>query len=64
MYVVAQALQSVTESMASCQYGTPDEDTMKWFLRDRKFDVAETLSKLEKMMKWRQELKYGACILL
>lgn len=50
-----QALQAVSERMVGCPYGTPDEETMQWFLRDRKFDVAETVSKLEKMMKWRQE---------
>jgi hypothetical protein len=29
----AQALQQLTERMAGCSYGTPDEDTLKWYLR-------------------------------
>ena len=52
-----QALLSVSERKVGCPFGTPDEQTMQWFLRDRKFDVDETVSKLEKMMKWRQEFK-------
>ena len=52
-----QALQAVKERMLSSPYGAPDEETMQWFLRDRKFEVDETVGKLEKMMKWRQEFK-------
>ena len=43
--------------MADCPYGTPQQKTLEWFLRDRKYDVEETVGKLEKMMKWRQQFK-------
>ena len=52
-----QALQAVSERMAGCSYGTPSRDTIEWFLRDRKYDVEDTVGKLEKMMKWRQDFK-------
>lgn len=41
--------------MNACSYGKPDEDTLKWFLRDRKLDVDETVDKLTNMLKWRQD---------
>ncbi|KAF4351765.1 hypothetical protein F8388_008775 [Cannabis sativa] len=35
--------------------GRDDEDMIFWFLKDRKFSVEETVSKLSKAIKWRQE---------
>jgi len=52
-----QALRAVSERMASSPFGIPNDTTMQWFLRDRKFDVDETVNKLEKMMKWRQDFR-------
>ena len=43
--------------MNACSYGKPDEDTLKWFLRDRKLDVDETVDKLTNMLKWRQDFQ-------
>ncbi len=43
--------------MASCEYGVPSDDTLRWFLLDRKLDVDETVTKLNNMMKWRKEFK-------
>ncbi len=38
-------------------YGQPDEDTLKWFLRDRKLDADEAADKLTNMLKWRQDFQ-------
>ncbi|KAL5723889.1 hypothetical protein ACHQM5_007227 [Ranunculus cassubicifolius] len=35
--------------------GRDDEDMIHWFLKDRKFDVEEAVSKLSRAIKWRQE---------
>ncbi|CAL5372685.1 unnamed protein product [Camellia sinensis] len=35
--------------------GRDDEDMIRWFLKDRKFSVEDTVSKLAKAIKWRQE---------
>ncbi|KAI5665177.1 hypothetical protein M9H77_24500 [Catharanthus roseus] len=35
--------------------GRDDEDMILWFLKDRKFSVGDTISKLEKAIKWRHE---------
>jgi len=49
-----QALEVVRQRMAGCPYGSADEDTMRWFLRDRYFDGADAANKLTAMLKWRQ----------
>ncbi|GLC47000.1 hypothetical protein PLESTB_001656000 [Pleodorina starrii] len=38
----------------SADAAPPDEATMKWYLRDRYFDVEEAEQKLRSMLKWRQ----------
>lgn len=43
--------------MASCPYGIPDQTTQQWFLRDRNFNVDETVDKLNKLMSWRSEFR-------
>jgi len=50
-----EALRQVEERMKQSQYGAPSTNTCKWFLRDRSFDVDETVDKLKRMMKWRTE---------
>ncbi len=37
--------------------GVPDSETVRWFLRDRDFDVEETVSKLKKFMTWRSRFR-------
>ena len=55
--LLLQALQQLQDKMNACSYGKPDEDTLKWFLRDRKLDVDETVDKLTNMLKWRQDFQ-------
>lgn len=52
-----QALRQLQDKMAHCSYGQPNEETQKWFLRDRKLEVQEATQKLTNMLKWRQEFK-------
>lgn len=51
-----KALEQLQQQMASCEYGVPDTETLKWFLRDRKFDVEEAERKLTSMLRWRSDL--------
>nr|CAD1838335.1 unnamed protein product [Ananas comosus var. bracteatus] len=37
------------------KYGRDDEETIAWFLKDRKFSVEDTVSKMSKAIKWREE---------
>jgi hypothetical protein len=55
--MLGQALQEVAQRMASCTYGAPDETTQQWFLRDRNFNVDETVDKLTKLMAWRSDFR-------
>lgn len=41
--------------MAAAPYELPDEGTLRWFLLDRKLDVAEAEEKLLSMLRWRRE---------
>lgn len=52
-----KALEQLKERMTACSYGQPDEETQKWFLRDRKLDVNEAAQKLTDMLKWRQDFQ-------
>lgn len=52
-----QALGQLKEKMTTCSYGQPDEETQKWFLRDRKLDVNEAAQKLTDMLKWRRDFQ-------
>lgn len=52
-----QALKQLQDKMSHCAYGQSDEETQKWFLRDRKLEVEEAAQKLTNMLKWRQEFK-------
>ncbi|EFN52164.1 hypothetical protein CHLNCDRAFT_32681 [Chlorella variabilis] len=54
------ALEALRQRMASSPYpdAAQDESTLRWFLQDRKLDVAEAEEKLLKMLRWRRE--FGA----
>lgn len=39
---------------ASSSLPCPDDDTLRWYLRDRYFDVDEAESKLRSMLRWRK----------
>ena len=55
--ITAQALAELQRRLQSCPHGQGDEETQKWFLRDRKLDVGEAEQKLTDMLRWRQEFK-------
>lgn len=46
-------MQQVQQS----SFEAPDLATVQWFLRDRDFDVEETVSKLTKYLVWRAECR-------
>lgn len=48
-----QALAALRQRFSSPD-ASPDEDTLKWYLRDRYFDVEEAEQKLRSMLKWRK----------
>lgn len=54
---ILQALKQLKDKMTTCSYGQPDEETQKWFLRDRKLDVDEAAQKLTDMLKWRRDFQ-------
>lgn len=56
-FLNSQALEQLKEKMTTCSYGQPDEETQKWFLRDRKLDVDEAAQKLTDMLKWRRDFQ-------
>ncbi len=35
----------------------PSDETLRWYLRDRYFDVDETESKLSSMLRWRDSFQ-------
>lgn len=43
--------------MKASSTGVPDSETVRWFLRDRDFDVDEAVQKLKKFMAWRSEFR-------
>lgn len=45
------------QQMQLSPFGPPDLETVQWFLRDRNFDVEETVSKLKKYSAWRAECR-------
>ncbi|KAL4423541.1 hypothetical protein ABPG77_006564 [Micractinium sp. CCAP 211/92] len=55
-----EALEALRARMAASPYpeAAEDEATLRWFLQDRKLDVAEAEEKLLKMLRWRRE--FGA----
>ncbi|KAF9624650.1 hypothetical protein IFM89_012696 [Coptis chinensis] len=57
---VKEKLERDYQTLPVGRNGRDDEDTILWFLKDRKFDVQETVSKLSKAIKWRQEFGVSA----
>jgi len=39
--------------------GQPDEEMLKWFLRDRGMDVEEAVGKLKKVTAWRAKASFA-----
>lgn len=54
---VKEKLEKRDSSLPIGKYGRDDEEMIYWFLKDRKFSVEETLAKLTKAIKWRQEFR-------
>lgn len=52
---VKEKLEKDHRSLPVGKNGRDDEDLILWFLRDRKFSVPESVDKLHKAIKWRQE---------
>ncbi|KAI3920852.1 hypothetical protein MKW92_053324 [Papaver armeniacum] len=52
---VKQTLEKDYKNLPVGKNGRDDEDMILWFLKDRKFDIEESVSKLTKAIKWRQE---------
>jgi len=50
---VRQVLQALPETEAAAKFGT--EADVRWYLRDRRNDVPETVEKMRKMLLWRQQ---------
>ncbi|XP_058088121.1 phosphatidylinositol/phosphatidylcholine transfer protein SFH6 isoform X4 [Magnolia sinica] len=52
---VKEKLEIEHPSLPIGRNGRDDEDMILWFLKDRKFQVEDAVSKLTKAIKWRQE---------
>ncbi|KAM5571981.1 phosphatidylinositol transfer protein CSR1 [Rosa sericea] len=52
---VKEKLEKDHQSLPVGKNGRDDEDFILWFLKDRKFSVQESVEKLHKAIKWRQE---------
>lgn len=52
---VKEKLEKDHHSLPVGKCGRDDEEMILWFLKDRKFSVNETVSKLTKAIKWRRE---------
>lgn len=50
-----KALEDLKQQVGRLPYGMPDDETLKWYLRDRYFDTTEALSKLKSTLKWKQQ---------
>ncbi|KAI8470161.1 MAG: CRAL-TRIO domain-containing protein [Monoraphidium minutum] len=50
-----QALAELRGRMQECPLGCPDDETLKWYLRDRYFIVEDAETKLTSMLRWRKE---------
>ncbi|KAL3628867.1 hypothetical protein CASFOL_027913 [Castilleja foliolosa] len=52
---VKKKLEKDHNSLLVGKNGRDDEDMILWFLKDRKYSVQETVSKLTKAIRWRDE---------
>lgn len=55
-----KALERLKERTQSFKGGQPDEEMLKWFLRDRSLDVDEAVDKLRKVTAWRRQARPDA----
>lgn len=54
---VKEKLAKDHNSLPVGKYGRDDEEMILWFLKDRKFSVEETASKLTKAISWRKDFR-------
>uniref|UniRef100_A0A0D9WRB0 CRAL/TRIO N-terminal domain-containing protein n=1 Tax=Leersia perrieri TaxID=77586 RepID=A0A0D9WRB0_9ORYZ len=54
---VKERLEREHPGLPTGKNGRDDEEMILWFLKDRKFSVDETVSKLTKAIKWRQDFR-------
>uniref|UniRef100_A0A0D9VFH5 CRAL-TRIO domain-containing protein n=1 Tax=Leersia perrieri TaxID=77586 RepID=A0A0D9VFH5_9ORYZ len=54
---VKERLEREHPGLPTGRNGRDDEEMILWFLKDRKFSVDETVSKLTKAIKWRQDFR-------
>ncbi|KAI3805525.1 hypothetical protein L1987_27976 [Smallanthus sonchifolius] len=52
---VKEKLEKDYYSLRTGKNGRDDEELILWYLKDRRFSIEETVSKLTKAIKWRQE---------
>ncbi|GBF87868.1 motile sperm domain-containing protein [Raphidocelis subcapitata] len=55
-----QALEDLRARMEAGQYGSPGDDLLKWYLRDRYFIVDDAEEKLTSMLRWREAERIDA----
>ena len=53
-------MEQLKQRTAGFPGGQPDEEMLKWFLRDRALDVDEAIEKLRKATAWRQQVQPDA----
>lgn len=53
-------MEQLKQRMAASDVSMPDDTTLQWFLRDRKFDVDSATEKLQAMQRWRSDFNVGA----
>ncbi|XP_057804483.1 phosphatidylinositol/phosphatidylcholine transfer protein SFH5 isoform X4 [Salvia miltiorrhiza] len=54
---VKTKLENQHSNLPVGKYGRDDEEMILWFLKDRKFSVEETVSKLTKAISWRKDFR-------
>ena len=54
-----KALAELRARMEAGQYGSPGDELLKWYLRDRYFSVEDAEEKLTSMLRWRQQERCG-----
>ncbi|MEW5315638.1 MAG: hypothetical protein WDW38_007052 [Sanguina aurantia] len=52
-----QTLKQLQQRFVGGSSPAPDEETLKWYLRDRYFDVTEAEEKLRSMLRWRSDFQ-------
>lgn len=60
LLVTLQALEQLKQRTKNFPGGQPEEDMLRWFLRDRGLNVEEATEKLRKTTAWRQRVRPDA----